>query len=87
MEIYRQMYKEANPSANFDELIKVGETKKPDWFMKYYLPMERQEEILNEICKKHKCSKLERHQISKEIFLGCSPNSCKESWEYELRRA
>jgi len=77
MEIYRKMYKEASPQADFDNLIKIGITEKPNWFMKYYLSIERQEEILNEICNKYKCTKPEKHKISKEIYLGCSPNSKK----------
>ena len=46
--------------------------------MAYYLPMERQNEIIDEHCKKHKLTKRERYKISKEIHLGSAPNSCCE---------
>jgi len=77
MKIYRKMYKEATPSANFDELIKKGITKKHDWFSKYYLNEDRQEQIIDEICKKHKLTKYEKHLVSVEVHLGCSPSVVK----------
>ena len=77
LEIYRRMYKEARPSANFDKLMKSRKTKKSNWFMKYFLPIERQEAIINELCAKNKCNKHDIHKISKEVHLGCSPNSSK----------
>jgi len=73
MEIYRQQYKEAEPSADFDKLIESGETRKPNWFMEYYLPQDRQQEIFDEIVKKYKCDKYEKRAISHEVWLGCSP--------------
>lgn len=77
MEIYRKMYKEATPSADLDELIKKGVTKKERWFMKYYLDEKRQQEIIDEICKKYKCNKLEKNKIENTIWLGASPTSIK----------
>ena len=53
MEIYRQMFKEAEPSGNIDEMIKTGEAKERDFFMKYYLPDERQQQIIKEVCKRN----------------------------------
>jgi len=73
MQIYRQQYKEAEPSADFDELMKKGITKKPNWFLKYSLPEKRQQEIIDEHCKRNKLSKWEKKKINKEIWLGSSP--------------
>ena len=75
MKIYREMYKKATPSANFDELIKKGITKKRNWFMNYYLPKEEQEKIVEKYLKKYKCSKIEKDKIRFEIWLGCSPRA------------
>jgi len=77
MEIYREMYKKATPSANFDELIKKGITKKEGWFMDYYLDEETQEKIVDKICKKHKLNKYEKRKVKAAICLGCSPTSIK----------
>jgi len=79
LEIYRQMYKEAEPSADFDELMKSGETKKRQWFMKYYLDKERQEEIFESICKKHRITEKEREKLSFEIWLGVAPSFIKKT--------
>ena len=78
MNIYRQMYNESTPSADFDKLMSDGTTKKEDWFMDYYLPTKRCQEIINYWCKKHNCNKLERKKIESKIWLGCSPTSVKK---------
>ena len=80
VEVYNLMYSESTPSANFDKLWESGKTNEPDWFMKYYLPIERQVEIIDSILKKHRCSKIERNLISSTIHLGCSPNSSEKTW-------
>ena len=73
MEIYREAYKRSEPSADFDKLVKSGEAKQPQFFMKYYLP----NDLLQKIIDKHTkgLSKYDKHQISKEVLLGCSPTS------------
>jgi len=80
-EIYRELFKEANPSADFDELVKSGKSKEKDFFMKYYLPIERQKEIVDEICKKHKLTGHNKRKVSTTIHLGSSPNSCERTWK------
>ena len=77
MEIYRQMYKEAEPSLDFDKALKDGTTAKENWFMDYYLPTKHQEEIVDYWLKKHRCNTLERKMIRQEIWLGSSPNGLK----------
>ena len=78
---YRKMFKEAEPSANFDELHKKGITKQKNFFMAYLLSSERIEEICLEIAKENRFCKLKTDQLKNTCFLGCSPNSCKETWE------
>jgi hypothetical protein len=78
MEVYRQLFKEAEPSADIDHLIQSNETKTPNWFEAYYLSQDRQIEILEEIAKKHRLSKREKYMISKEVNLGCSPTTVKK---------
>ena len=50
--IYRQLYREATPSADFDLLVKTGEAFNPKFFAKYYLPDARTSEIIKLHCKK-----------------------------------
>jgi hypothetical protein len=80
MEIYRKMYREARPKANLDKLIKSGETQKPEWFMFYYLPKKRQEEIFEKVCRKYRLTKRERKAVSFEIHLGSAPCSNYNTW-------
>ena len=75
MNIYREMYKAATPSANFDKLMKAGKTTKRDWFMKYYLSMEKQQAIVDKYVKRHKLNKHDAGKVSFTIFLGCAPTS------------
>lgn len=70
LEIYREMYQEASPHADFDQLDKT----KTDWFMKFYLSEEKQIEIVERILEKHKCRKYDRDSIRNEVYLGCAPN-------------
>jgi len=54
MECYRELFKKAEPPADFDKLVKTGEAKKENFFMNYYLDDDIQERIIEEICRKHK---------------------------------
>ena len=81
MEIYRVLFKEATPSVDFDQLVESGEAKQDDFFMKYYIDNERQMEIINDICKKHKLTKNEKYAVKNTVLLGCSPTINKERWE------
>lgn len=78
MPIYRQMYKEAEPSADFDKLIESNETTKRNWYEKFFLSQERQKEIFDTWCKKKKVTRLERKKLSMEIWIGSAPVGTKE---------
>lgn len=79
IEIYRRMYKEAEPKANIDKIIKSGEGKKPNWFMKYYLDQKRQDEIMNEVLKEFKVPKRRWEAFRTECLLGSSPTGIKKT--------
>lgn len=81
LEIYRLQYKYAQPSADIDALIESGETKKTDWFMKYYMPQDWQEAIINMVCRKHHLAPHEKRGIEIEVNLGCSPNTSSKTWK------
>ncbi|MHA1853853.1 MAG: hypothetical protein ACTSUF_10175 [Candidatus Heimdallarchaeaceae archaeon] len=75
MNIYRELYKKATPSADLDELIKSGETKKENWFRKYYLSQKDIIRIMNKHMKGKRLSRFERNAVRMEILLGSSPSS------------
>lgn len=74
IDIYRQSFKEATPSADFDKMVKSGETKKQDFFKNYYLPPARLDEIIAEHIKKNRLDGLDARKIENTIYLGCSPS-------------
>lgn len=71
MKIYRTLYSEIG--VDIDELIKDGTTKKEGWFLEYYLPQERQEEIIIEILTSEKLSKWKKASIRITVLLGGAP--------------
>ena len=87
MNIYRQMFKEAKPSADFDELMETGEARQPEFFMKYYLSQEIEDKIIDEICKENKINKWDKLKIKNTVYLGCSPNSCLKTWKEEKEKS
>jgi len=72
-EIYRELFKQANPSADFDELHACGITKQDGFFDEYFLCQSIQDEITEAIIKRHKLRPHERESIRTTILLGCSP--------------
>lgn len=75
------MYEEAEPSADFDKLLETDEVTKQDWFMKYYLPQERQVEIFDKFIKSKKCSPIEESKVLYEIWFGVAPRGYRKKNE------
>lgn len=80
-ECYRRMYKRAEPSVDFDELYSQGITKQPEFFMNYYLENDIIESICEDVAKEFKLKNWMLQKLKNTVFLGCSPNSCRETWE------
>jgi len=79
LEIYRRMFKEAEPSADIDKIIKSGEGKKRNFFMKYYLNENKQEEIIKEVCEENGIKKgFKLEAMRTECFLGSAPTGIRE---------
>ena len=85
LEMYRRMYAEAEPKGDIDKIISTGEGKMPNFFMAYYLPQERIEEIVLEVCKEFNVPKRMWSAFSNEINLGSAPCSYKPRTE-EVRK-
>ena len=78
MDIYRQMYRESVPVGDFDEMMNIGVTAKPDWFLNYFLSEDRQLGIIDFHCRKHKLSRRECHNVSVAVLLGSAPSAVKK---------
>ena len=85
-DIYRDLFDEAKPSADFDELVESGKLKKDsdypdDYFKLYYLDGDRQEEILQKHLDKHGLELNDARKVRHEVVLGCSPTASKQAWK------
>ena len=78
MKVYRELYKSAQPSADFDKLLLSGEACEEEFYRNYYLPNDKFKQIVEKILKRHKLSPRERRYVEFEIYLGASPTSTKE---------
>lgn len=81
LDCYEKAFKEAFPSSNVYKIMASGEDKKDNFFLNYYLDIKRQEEIVNEVCKKYKLNKQYCKTISVNYFLGWCPSSNKHILE------
>ena len=75
-EMFRRMYAEAEPSASWDEIV-ANPPEDKRWFANHYLPLERQDEIRDEIAKEFKLTKAERWAEPWD-WLAYSPSSVKK---------
>ena len=73
MDIYRRIYSEIG--VNLDELIKQGVTKRDGWFDNYYMPQTKQDEIIEEMLKGKRLTKLKKNAIRVSLYLGSLPSS------------
>ena len=77
MNIYRRIYSEIG--VDLDELIKQGVTKREGWFDSYYMPQEKQDEIIEEMLSGHKMTRLKRQMLRNTLYLGSLPSSVNKS--------
>ena len=78
LDIYREMYQRATPSADFDELMKNGTAYKEGFFNDYVLAKDVQEEIIQKHVGKHRLSLYDAKRVSVKVHLGCSPRVSKK---------
>jgi hypothetical protein len=80
--IYRELYKESTPSADFDKLVEEAPVdssgRKYIAFRDYEIPENKFNEILDKQLKGRRITKLKQRMIRNTILLGCSPKFKKE---------
>lgn len=83
--IYTELYKKAEPSADFNKLKKTKlnpehnpSDQKP--FLDYYLDQDKQDQTIEKHLKQHNLNKLEKRKIRTEIHLGAAPAGSKKAW-------
>lgn len=78
-DIYRELYANSEPKADFDALLKEAivdcNGRKVIPFMDYEIEKNKMDEIISKHCKKHKLSKHYEDVMKMNIYLGCSPRT------------
>lgn len=80
---YVELYKNAEPQADFDELVKAakgahnidGQGRYIIDFMAYEIDKDKMDEIIKSFMKKYKMNPYYSAQYSMSIYLGCSPKT------------
>lgn len=67
IDIYRRIYYEIG--VDFDSVDKTSK----NWFWEYFLAQERQNEIIEEMLKTQKMTRLKRQMLRNTLYLGCLP--------------
>ena len=77
LDIYRRIYAEIG--VDLDELIEQGVTKEIGWYNSYFLAQEKQDEIIEEVLKGKRLTKLKKNAIRASLYLGSLPSSVRNS--------
>ena len=79
LECYRELYKNSEPSADFDKLMEtdiVNERgQKVIDFDSYIIDTNKMEVIIEDICKKYKIKDYYKQTLKTTVYLGCSPKT------------
>ena len=76
LDAYRIAYAQSNPPVDFDEVLEKIKLSENDFdYNNHYLCIDKQEEVLEEVSKKYKLSKVERRMLEINYNLGCSPST------------
>ena len=81
IDIYKEMYLNATPSADFSYLVETGRIDDEGLihipYEDYYLDNEKQTEIIEKHILKNKVTNHDASSIRMSVYLGCSPRSVK----------
>lgn len=74
-ELYTEIFKNATPSADYDNLIEKGRLGElpNDWFMAYEIDQELMDSIMDNVLSKNRIPKWARQIYKRTILLGHSP--------------
>ena len=80
-DIYRELYANSEPKADFDELVNSAEKNEEGQkiipFENYFIDQEVMDEIIEKHLKNKRLTKLAKNAIKVNVYLGCSPVSKK----------
>ena len=80
-DIYRELYANSEPKADFDELVNSAEKNEEGQkiipFENYFIDQEVMDEIIEKHLKNKRLTKLAKNSIKFNIYMGVAPRSKK----------
>ena len=74
-DVLREIYEEAEPPLDFDDVVENPEDYGEDWYLNHRLHADRQEEILEEHLEKYDLTKREERGVRMTVILDYGPFS------------
>lgn len=79
-DILREMYSEAEPPLDFDEVLENPEEYNDSrWFEQHYLPRERSEDIFDKHVERHDLTESEASSLSFTCIVNYGPTSVEDN--------
>lgn len=77
---YKFLYLISEPKAKFEDIYNSEEIKKEGWYLKYYIPEDVLDIVLDMWAKAHKLKRIDRELFMNSMYLGSVPTSDREVW-------
>ncbi|AAL54945.2 hypothetical protein HfxHF1_180 [Halophage HF1] len=74
-DVLREMYAEAEPPLDFDEVLENPDEYGSGWYADHYLDGDRQTEIVEKYAEKHELNRSQRKTLSFSAILSYGPSS------------
>ncbi|UBF21853.1 hypothetical protein HSTV-3_gp93 [Halorubrum virus HSTV-3] len=74
-DVLREMYAEAEPPLDFDDVLENPDEYGSGWYSEHYLDGDRQTEIVEKHAEKHDLNRGERKSLSFSAILSYGPSS------------
>lgn len=73
-DICREMYDEAEPGLDWDDLRENPEKYPDDWYQRHYLPREREQEIIDKHCEGENLTDREHSHLILQVVVSYGPS-------------
>lgn len=74
-DILREVYKETEPTLDFDDVLENPDDYEDGWYTNYTIPRDREQEIVAKHCDKHNLTSKERSAVTTTAILSYGPST------------
>jgi len=75
-DIYRELYKNANPPRDFDQMVEYHKGTDIPYWMEICISTEKSDSIMDSFLKGRRLTPLAKQKIKNTVYLGVSPRYC-----------